>query len=71
MMLIMLYDTGARVQELADMNISSLHLGEKNPFVTLIGKGRKSRNVPLQNKTVQHLNEYLKEYHPEMDEFPR
>ena len=70
MMLIMLYDTGARVQELADMNISSLHLREKNPFVTLIGKGRKSRNVPLLNKTVQHLNEYLKEFHPEMNEQP-
>lgn len=38
MMLIMLYDTGARVQELADLNISSLHLREQNPFVTLIGK---------------------------------
>ena len=70
MMLIMLYDIGARVQELADMNISSLHLREKNPFVTLIGKGRKSRNVPLLNKTVQHLNEYLKEFHPKMNECP-
>jgi integrase/recombinase XerD len=70
MMLIMLYDTGARVQELADMNISSLHLMERNPFVTLIGKGRKSRNVPLLNKTVLHLNEYLKEFHPEMKEQP-
>lgn len=70
MMLIMLYDTGARVQELADMNISSLHLKEKNPFVTLIGKGRKSRNVPLLKKTVQHLNEYLKEFHPKMNEYP-
>lgn len=37
MMLIMLYDTGARVQELSDLNISSLHLKETNPFVTLIG----------------------------------
>jgi len=70
MMLIMLYDTGARVQELADLNISSLHLREKNPFVTLIGKGRKSRNVPLLRKTVQHLNEYLKEFHPKMEEQP-
>lgn len=70
MMLIMLYDTGARVQELADMNISSLHLKEKNPFVTLVGKGRKTRNVPLLDKTVQHLNEYLKEFHPEMNEHP-
>lgn len=70
MMLIMLYDTGARVQELADLNISSLHLREQNPFVTLIGKGRKSRNVPLLNKTVQHLQIYLKEFHPEMNECP-
>lgn len=70
MLLIMLYDTGARVQELADMNISSLHLRENNSFVTLIGKGKKSRNVPLLNKTVQHLNEYLKEFHPEMQEGP-
>lgn len=31
MMLIMLYDTGAQVQELADMNISSLHLKEFHP----------------------------------------
>lgn len=68
MMLILLYDTGARVQELADLNISSLHLREQNPFVTLIGKGRKSRNVPLLNKTVQHLQVYLKDFHPKMNE---
>lgn len=70
MMLILLYDTGARVQELADMNISSLHLREKNPYVTLVGKGKKTRNVPLLNKTVQHLNEYLKEFHPNLNEQP-
>lgn len=35
-----------------------------------LGKGRKSRNVPLLNKTVQHLNEYLKEFHPEINECP-
>jgi site-specific recombinase XerD len=64
MMLILLYDTGARVQELADLNLSSLHLDLPNPFATLIGKGRKSRNVPLLKKTVQHLDIYLKEFHP-------
>lgn len=70
MMLIMLYDTGARVQELADLNLSSLHLDFTNPFVTIIGKGRKSRNVPLLNKTVLHLKEYLKEFHPNSVENP-
>lgn len=64
MMLIMLYDTGARVQELADLDLSSLHLKMQNPYVTLIGKGRKGRNVPLMDKTVRHLQVYLKEFHP-------
>lgn len=63
MLLILLYDTGARVQELSDLNPSSLHLEAKNPYVTLVGKGRKSRNVPLMAKTVQHLNAYLNEVH--------
>ena len=68
MMLIMLYDTGARVQELADLNLSSLHLDMANPFVTLIGKGKKSRNVPLLQKTVKHLEVYLQEFHTENTE---
>lgn len=57
MMLILLYDTGARVQELADLNVSSLHLDASTPFITLVGKGRKSRNVPLMNKTVAQSSE--------------
>ncbi len=50
MLLILLYDTAARVQELADLQVSSLHLEAANPFVTLIGKGRKTRNVPIMKK---------------------
>jgi site-specific recombinase XerD len=70
MILILLYDTGARVQELADLNISALHLNVANPYVTLTGKGRKTRNVPLMNKTVEHLKKYLGEFHPNMAEAP-
>ena len=70
MILILLYDTGARVQELADLNISALHLNVTNPYATLTGKGRKTRNVPLMNKTVEHLKRYLGEFHPDMAEAP-
>lgn len=70
MLLILLYDTGARVQELSDLNLSSLHLEAKNPYVALVGKGRKSRNVPLMAKTVQHLNTYLNDFHPSNAEAP-
>jgi integrase/recombinase XerD len=57
MMLILLYDTGTRVQELADLNAP-------NPYITIIGKGQKRRNVPIMKKTVAHLNSYLREFHP-------
>jgi integrase/recombinase XerD len=65
MMFIMLYDTAARAQELVDITLRDLHVTNvKAPFVTLTGKGNKSRNVPLMEKTVAHLNLYLQEFHP-------
>ena len=64
MMFIMLYDTAARAQELVDITLRDLHLIHvKMPFVTLKGKGNKSRNVPLMEKTVAHINLYLQEFH--------
>lgn len=65
MLFIMLYDTAARAQELVDLTLRDLHLvNVKSPFVTLTGKGNKSRNVPLMKKTVAHINIYLQEFHP-------
>lgn len=64
MMLIMLYDTAARAQELVDITLRDLHIANvRTPFVTLTGKGNKSRNVPLMEKTVAHINCYLQEFH--------
>lgn len=67
---LLLYDTGARVQELADLDIESLHLDVPNPYISIIGKGRKRRNVPIMRKTVAHLNSYLKEFHPSEQSAP-
>jgi len=69
-LLILLYDSGARVQELSDLNSSSLHLGASTPYITLVGKGRKTRNVPIMDKTKRHLLSYLKEFHPSGAEEP-
>ena len=62
MSIILLYDTGTRVQELVDMKVTDLQLEAKNPFVVVTGKGRKTRSIPLMNKTGSHLNVYLKRF---------
>ena len=61
-MLILLYDTGARVQELVGIQLKDLHLGN-TPTVILHGKNGKIRSVPLMERTVDYLKKYLLESH--------
>jgi site-specific recombinase XerD len=64
-MLALLYDSGARVQELIDLRPVDLHLSSPC-YVTLFGKGRKKRLVPLQKRQVEILNKYITGYNLEM-----
>jgi len=60
LILSMLYDTGARVSELIDLNVRDVRL-EDSPIVTLNGKkGNKLRQVPLMKQTAVMLRDYLK-----------
>ena len=61
--MIMLYDTGARIQELLHITVKDLNLEAETPCVYLHGKGNKVRCIPLMNKTIVHLKEYLKHFH--------
>jgi integrase/recombinase XerD len=56
-----LYDTGARVQEIVDLRVRDVRL-EDPPVVTLTGKGRKSRHVPLMHNTAELLRRYMQEH---------
>jgi len=60
-MLSLLYDTGARVQELVDLQIQDVRL-ESPAQIRLTGKGRKTRIVPLMPNMVSQLTTYLDEY---------
>ncbi len=60
--MMLLYDTGARIQEILDIKLCDVQLG-RFPKVTLFGKGRKTRTVPLMQKTVQHLKKYMSVFH--------
>lgn len=59
-LLSLLYDSGARVQEIADLTVESVRL-EPPAQVKLIGKGSKARVVPLMQNTVNLLKGYLEE----------
>lgn len=59
-MLSFMYDTGARVQEIADLAASDVRI-EKPSTVKLTGKGGKSRIVPLMEPTAAIVRQYLAE----------
>ncbi len=60
-LLSLLYDSGARVQEIVDLRIRDVRL-EVPAVVKLTGKGRKSREVPILKRTVALLQSYFEEY---------
>ena len=55
-----LYDTGARVQELIDIKIRDVTLQEP-AVIALTGKGNKTRRVPVMKNTASLLQSYILE----------
>lgn len=60
-LLLFLYNTGARVQEAADLRIENLDLGNQ-PRVRLHGKGDKWRACPLWRHTADNLRQLIKDF---------
>ena len=57
-LLSVLYDTGARIQELLDLKPLDFHL-DTPPFVRLRGKGRRERLCPLLPQSAQLVRKFL------------
>jgi site-specific recombinase XerD len=59
-LLSVLFDSGARVQELVDLKVGDVRL-DQPPILTLTGKGRKKRQVPIMVNTEELLKRYMNE----------
>jgi integrase/recombinase XerD len=57
-LVLFLYNTGARVQEVADLRVGNLDLGQ-HPLVRLHGKGDKWRTCPLWHQAAQLLRSLI------------
>lgn len=71
-LLALMYDSGARVQEIIDLTPSSVRLDNPS-IVKLFGKGRKARIVPLQEEQTVFLKEYMQENNllePHANQYP-
>ncbi len=71
-LLSLMYDTGARVQEIADLTPSMVRLSAPST-IKLIGKGKKARIVPLMEKQAYILSNYMIENRldtPKANEYP-
>ena len=66
--MILAYETGARLQELLDLQLSDVIQSDSNVRIKICGKGNKIRYVPLLGAAVEHLNSYLAGFHKDSPE---
>ncbi len=60
----LLYATGLRISELVSLEFNNLDLEEC--IVRVVGKGNKERIVPIYDRAIEALQEYINYYRPEM-----
>jgi integrase/recombinase XerD len=60
-MLETLYSCGLRVSELINLQISNIF--KKDGFIKVVGKGNKERLVPISDKAIREINNYLPDRH--------
>lgn len=61
--MVLLYDTGIRLDELLELRMTDLMLDRNSPHILIHGKGDKERIVTLSERADRHVRRYIKLYH--------
>ena len=64
--LVMLYDTAIRADELLGLDLADVNISTEQPYIRVHGKGDKERIVPLSEKVVPLLKQYISLYHTDL-----
>ena len=61
--ILFLFSTGTRLNEMLECRISDIHLNNKDPYVIVTGKGSKRRVIPLTNELTENMKIYIELFH--------
>jgi integrase/recombinase XerD len=65
-MLELMYATGLRVTELVSLDIDDVSIEGEKPYVRLLGKGNRERQIPLLDQPAQEVAEYTRFARPRL-----
>ena len=61
--IITLYDSALRLEELLSVRLCDISLHNNHPSILIEGKGKKERRISLTEKTVGHLKQFMQVFH--------
>lgn len=67
-LLSLMYATGARAQEVCDLKVRDIRMNDTSAFITLLGKGSKTRQVGISKKIAEVLHKYI--VHRHIEKYP-
>jgi site-specific recombinase XerD len=62
-LMVVMYSTAARIDEILSMKVEQLHMDADKPNITVIGKRNKIRTLYLLPKATAHLRAYIQDSH--------
>ena len=62
-LLVLMYSTAARIDEVLSLKVGNLQLDAAKPCANIVGKGGKIRTMYLLPRAVEHVRAFLREFH--------